>query len=385
MKKLIIYFGLLTASTTYAQNARDIDYIRKHALLAVKEQALYNIPASITLSQGLIETGGGQSRLAEQAYNHFGIKCKTEWTGDKIYHDDDAKGECFRVYATVEDSYRDHSKFLAERPYYKNLFTLSVTDYKGWAYGLKKAGYATNPKYPNMLISKIEQYNLHQFDRIKEEDVYTQLVSLYGQFDAPEGGYWVSSKTFPSKSTETKIIQKEKREEKTHQIEEDETTQVILASNVHSIKEKKNYASTPIQESKEELNQRERNIIFNSQPELPSLRMKNHPNNIQYVVVKNGETLGSLAKMYNTAPSKLAQYNEITLGSTLQEGQIIFFGMKKAKGTQEAYRVREGEDMYSISQKFGIKVNNLYKMNRMEPGTQPKVGQFLNLKKRIKA
>ncbi|SUP54932.1 Exo-glucosaminidase lytG precursor [Weeksella virosa] len=384
MKKLIIFFGLVATSATYAQNTRDIDYIRKHALLAVKEQALYNIPASITLSQGLIETGGGQSRLANQAYNHFGIKCKAEWTGDKIYHDDDAKGECFRAYATVEDSYRDHSKFLAERPYYKNLFTLSVTDYKGWAYGLKKAGYATNPRYPNMLISKIEQYNLQQFDMIKEEDVYAKLVSLYGHFDAPEGGYWVSSNSNPSKNTKTRITQENKKEEKTQTIKEDEAIRVILASNTNTIKDKKHNTSAAIQ-PKEELNQRERNIIFNSQPELPSLRMKNHPNNIQYVVVKNGETLGSLAKMYNTAPSKLAQYNEITLGSTLQEGQIIFFGMKKTKGTQETYQVREGEDMYTISQKFGIKVNNLYRINRMEPGTQPKAGQMLSLKKRIKA
>src|SRR5690606_15881171 len=138
-----------------AQDSRDIDYIRKYAKLAVEEMELYKIPASITLSQGILETGGGQSRLADVANNHFGIKCKKEWTGKKIEHTDDAPNECFRVYNSVQESYRDHSKFLAERPYYKNLFHLKIDDYKAWAHGLKKAGYATNPQYANILIARI--------------------------------------------------------------------------------------------------------------------------------------------------------------------------------------------------------------------------------------
>ena len=163
----------------FAQDQREIDYILKYAKLAVTEMHLYKIPASITLSQGMLETGGGQSRLAEKANNHFGIKCKAEWTGEKIYHDDDALGECFRKYTTVDESYRDHSKFLAERPYYKNLFTLDLFDYKAWAHGLKKSGYATNPNYAGILINKIEKYKLEHFDKLTPDEVEQKLIELF--------------------------------------------------------------------------------------------------------------------------------------------------------------------------------------------------------------
>lgn len=140
-------------------------YVDKYKDLAIQQMKLYGIPASITLAQGLLESGNGGSRLATQANNHFGIKCKSTWTGPKIYHDDDSKGECFRKYHTVEESYRDHSLFLKGSSRYAALFELKITDYKGWAHGLKEAGYATNPKYATLLINLIENNNLYQFDR----------------------------------------------------------------------------------------------------------------------------------------------------------------------------------------------------------------------------
>lgn len=124
----------------------------------------YKIPASITLAQGIFESGWGKSNLAMRSNNHFGIKCKSNWDGLKVYHDDDEKGECFRKYDTVEDSYEDHSTFLVSNVRYAPLFELKTTDYKGWAEGLKKAGYATNPQYASRLINLIELYELHQYD-----------------------------------------------------------------------------------------------------------------------------------------------------------------------------------------------------------------------------
>ena len=121
------------------------------------------VPASITLAQGIHETEAGTSDLVRKSNNHFGIKCKATWTGGKVFHDDDAMGECFRSYRRPEDSYMDHSDFLKNRPYYAALFKLDPTDYKGWANGLKKAGYATNPKYPQMLIKLIEEYDLQEY------------------------------------------------------------------------------------------------------------------------------------------------------------------------------------------------------------------------------
>ena len=131
--------------------------------LAISEMKQYGIPASITLAQGILESGSGKGRLAVQANNHFGIKCHG-WTGGKIYHDDDRAQECFRKYKTPEGSFRDHSEFLAKRKRYARLFQLDINDYKGWARELRKAGYATDRKYPQKLISLIERYELYQYD-----------------------------------------------------------------------------------------------------------------------------------------------------------------------------------------------------------------------------
>jgi LysM repeat protein len=157
---LVFSWSLSIAQTKMTQE----DYINKYFSLAVEEMNRYKIPASITLAQGLIETESGNSLLATKANNHFGIKCKAEWTGPTFIKDDDTKNECFRAYSAVEESYRDHSLFLL-KPRYSKLFSYDMTDYRSWAYGLKEAGYATNPNYPAMLIKYIEELKLFQFDK----------------------------------------------------------------------------------------------------------------------------------------------------------------------------------------------------------------------------
>ena len=144
-------------------------YVKTYAEVAQQEMKSYDIPASITLAQGILESGMGDSRLATQANNHFGIKCHKEWKGKRIYHDDDKKGECFRVYKDPRKSYRDHSLFLTSRSRYDFLFDIKRNDYKAWAKGLKKAGYATDPKYPDKLISLIERYRLDRYDLKKRK------------------------------------------------------------------------------------------------------------------------------------------------------------------------------------------------------------------------
>ena len=140
-------------------------YIDKYSALAITEMERTGVPASITLAQGLLESGAGRSTLATKAHNHFGIKCHKAWRGDKVYHDDDAPQECFRSYNKDEDSFRDHSDFLRYYDRYKFLFDLELTDYKGWCYGLKQAGYATDPAYATKLIALIEEYDLTRFDK----------------------------------------------------------------------------------------------------------------------------------------------------------------------------------------------------------------------------
>lgn len=152
-------------------NRYTLQYIRKYAPLAVMEMHESKIPASITLAQGVLESGNGRSQLASKSNNHFGIKCHKGWKGERVYHDDDEKGECFRKYKYVQTSYKDHSKFLTGRKRYASLFKLKKTDYKGWAKGLKKAGYATDRKYPKKLIKIIQDYRLYEFDKYTKRDL----------------------------------------------------------------------------------------------------------------------------------------------------------------------------------------------------------------------
>ncbi|MDR3129056.1 MAG: glucosaminidase domain-containing protein [Tannerellaceae bacterium] len=163
---VIILFSSLTSPAGSSTNEACRKYIQKYAALAIEQRNKYRIPASITLAQGIMESGAGLSELARKSNNHFGIKCHQDWRGGRIFHDDDRKGECFRKYKKVEDSYEDHSRFL-ERPRYTSLFKYKLTDYKRWAHGLQSCGYATDKAYASKLIKIIEDYDLHQFDKGK--------------------------------------------------------------------------------------------------------------------------------------------------------------------------------------------------------------------------
>ncbi|AUC86141.1 N-acetylmuramidase [Polaribacter sp. ALD11] len=156
-------------------NKETLAYIRKYAPIAVKEMHEYKIPASITLAQGILESGKGKSELALKSNNHFGIKCHRQWTGERVYHDDDERGECFRKYVYPETSYNDHSLFLTQRKRYAFLFDYNIRNYKKWAYGLRKAGYATDRKYPAKLLRIIKDYQLYEFDKVKKVR-YTEEV-----------------------------------------------------------------------------------------------------------------------------------------------------------------------------------------------------------------
>ena len=178
--KILVLSAILSANVSYINAAQDNEaYIKKYCYIAMREMNDYGIPASITLAQGILESAAGTSRLAVQANNHFGIKCHNDWSGEKIYHDDDKNNECFRKYDRAEESFIDHSQFLKDRSRYSFLFELDKTDYKAWAKGLKQAGYATDPNYPKRLIELIERYDLHKYDKqsytSKEENVATPV------------------------------------------------------------------------------------------------------------------------------------------------------------------------------------------------------------------
>src|SRR5215204_877185 len=198
MKKIQITLALavLLAGKSFAQPPDVInEYVSKFKDIAIEEMRRTGVPAAITLAQGIHETSAGQSELVIKSNNHFGIKCKSEWTGPSVSHDDDARGECFRKYSSPNDSYRDHSDFLASRSHYASLFKLDPTDYEGWAKGLKKAGYATNPKYPQILIKLIRDYNLQDYT----------LIAMGEKPNNPQSEIWASNKVEEKKPAETII------------------------------------------------------------------------------------------------------------------------------------------------------------------------------------
>ena len=192
MKKtlLLSIISFMMTMSLFAQNNDYVAYINLYKDIAIEQMHKYHIPASITLAQGLLESGAGRSERARKANNHFGIKCHS-WDGKKIYHDDDKKGECFRVYKSARDSYEDHSIFLSTGSRYEFLFKYAETDYVAWARGLKRAGYATSPTYADKLIEIIERYNLDQYDRTKK-DSKPQVVNPHTPYIANDIVYIVA-------------------------------------------------------------------------------------------------------------------------------------------------------------------------------------------------
>lgn len=179
MKKEETETLVATSNVNVSKNTVE-DYISLYSEAAMQSMKTYGIPASIKLAQGILESGSGNGRLCREANNHFGIKCKDEWTGESITHTDDAPDECFRKYKSALESYNDHSEFLAHRVYYKDLFSLNKSDYTSWAKGLKKAGYATDPRYPQKLISIIERYKLYEYDQ-KVLDTGSSIMAVQAQ------------------------------------------------------------------------------------------------------------------------------------------------------------------------------------------------------------
>ena len=187
MKKLIFIITVtILSSNLIAQKISPDEYIHTYCNMAVAEMKRSGIPASVTLAQGILETECGNSELVKKSNNHFGIKCKSTWTGESVSHTDDAPNECFRKYNNPADSYKDHSDYLKTSPRYAALFQLASSDYKGWAYGLKKAGYATNPQYPQIVISNIEKYNLQQYDNLTEKDLDDIAINKITTAQKPE-------------------------------------------------------------------------------------------------------------------------------------------------------------------------------------------------------
>ena len=332
MRLLLFIFSICIAGSTLAHTdgpkiTRD-QYILEWKDEAIYQMALHKIPASITLAQGILESGDGNSRLATEANNHFGIKCHSDWTGPKIFEDDDAKSECFRKYDDARSSYEDHSVFL-QRKRYESLFEHKTDDYKAWARGLKACGYATNPKYPELLIKLIEEFELHTYDE--------------------EGMNYIRKGTLPERTNSavtanTKPDKKDRSKDKSRSEKQDGST-------------------------RQEINLGGRTIAVSE-------------NRIKYVTAKAGDTPEKIANDLGLNPWQIKKYNELeNLNTTFKSGETVYVQPKRNRGAQATYTVQKGDNLAIISQKAGVKTKAIQKCNPTADWSNLKAGTTIRLRK----
>ena len=298
------------------------EYIEKYKRLAIVEQEIYGIPASIKMGQALLESDCGNSRLALLGNNHFGIKCKRDWTGETILHDDDELQECFRKYGSAEDSFRDHSEFLNNSARYQSLFELDPTDYKGWAHGLKSCGYATNPRYAELLISMIERHELYRLD---SEDPGPQVAL-----------------------------------QKFEGVDLADISITAADDGVASKVDVDNYA-------------------------VSANRLGSHPvfynNGSEFVVARAGETYESIAGLVGGNAKKLRRFNDADASYQPQEGEQVYIHAKsnRANNGKLLHVAGRGETLRHVAQVYGIKLSKLARLNRIDRDAVLNDGQQVRL------
>lgn len=340
MKKIFI-FSLIAAcivNVAFSQSRIEAydQYIEQYKGAAIANRDSFGIPASITLAQGLLESAAGKSELATQCNNHFGIKCGSSWYGETMKKDDDSSQECFRCYTTADESFKDHSDFLKKQRY-AFLFDYDVTRYDEWAQGLSKAGYATDPAYPNKLITLIETYQLYLLDNGKDlhQSNVTPVIIIIDetikepQID-PSCGCVIDN---PSAC-----------------MEEEKTTDV-----------------TPVATSKVLSNKiRSYNVM--------------EVNGVRCIQLTQDDNLKNISKVTNISVERLCYMNDLSESRKLEAGEFIYLTYKKGScRSKDVHTVKAGESMHSISQQYGIRMSSLYKMNNLVYGTPCHVGQVLKL------
>ena len=336
---LAISFFSPSVKAQDAYREQIIQYIEIYAPLAIKEMARTGFPASIKIAQGIHESGAGKSNLVSRSNNHFGIKCKSSWEGEKVYHDDDAEGECFRKYESAEDSYIDHSDYLKSQTRYAFLFEYDADDHTSWAWGLKKAGYATSPVYAETIIKYVETYQLNELNQFvdAEED----------ELDLGEYFSMVRSNLPISNST---------------------TSNIASASK-----------SVPSNAFEEEENKIRANNTKKSNALYPSGVFK--INGAKVVYADKGTSLLSLAKRYKVQMSSIVLFNELPKNTTLlKKDQLVYLQRKKKTGKKSFHRVKNGETLVDISQTEGIRLASLLQLNKLKANQLPKPGQKISLK-----
>jgi LysM repeat protein len=340
-KTLFSILGILASFKSAAQDEAAIrDYIFKYKDLAIAEMQRTGIPASIKLAQGIHETSAGTSVLVLKSNNHFGLKCKKEWKGMSVQHTDDAPNECFRKYTSSGESYKDQSDYLKSSPRYAALFQLEPTDYKGWAYGLKKAGYATNPKYAPVLIKLIEDYNLQEYTLI--------ALGKPGKSDLTKN----ESPPAPLPITDEKKIAVTEPPSRTGPAQPEKNTETVTEKKIEIIPE-------PIQ------------------PLYPAGEFK--INETRVVFVTMGTPYLSIALQYNIPLARIFEFNDMKQTEAADKDRLIYLMRKRKTGANEFHIIQPGETLHDIAQTEAIRIESLLEYNHLTYNQKPAIGEKLNL------
>ena len=333
LKILFLLFASLAFKNSFAQpDPVVVEYIKKYKDLAIAEMQRTGIPASIKLAQGIHETSAGTSDLVKRSNNHFGLKCKAEWTGMTVKHTDDAPNECFRKYDSPLDSYKDQSNYLKGTPRYASLFEIAPTDYKAWAFGLKKAGYATNPKYSQVLIKLIEDYDLQDYT----------MIAL--------------GKLKPGQETLAK--------------NENKNSDIIIPV-------EKPVVMPPEPEI----------VVYSKKETRKSVETKtNYPdgefkiNETKVIYAKKGISYLSIAEKYAIPLARIFEFNEMKVQEVVDKDQLIYIMRKRKVGLNEQHTVTPGETLADIAQTEALRIESLLEYNFLQSNMQPAVGSVLYLR-----
>ncbi|HLG38029.1 MAG TPA: glucosaminidase domain-containing protein [Chitinophagaceae bacterium] len=337
---LLAIVFLLTGIISHGQDQAIIqNYITTYKDIAIAEMQRTGVPASVKLAQGIHETFAGTSDLVMKSNNHFGIKCKSTWRGESVSHDDDARGECFRKYTSPSDSYRDHSDFLKGSPRYASLFKLDPLNYSGWANGLKKAGYATNPKYPQIIIKLIEEYHLQDYT----------LIAL-GKGPAKEE---ILAKTQTPAEEKKGFIP-------------------VVAASVRTMETEKMGSKEPGNNSS-----KKQEAVITKHSSYPSGEFKIHETRVIYAA--EGTAFLTIAQQYNIPLARIFEFNDMKQKEALDKDQLIYLQRKRKTGNSEFHIVKQGETLHDIAQEEAIRIESLLEYNQLQNGMQPAVGEKLYL------
>ncbi len=378
MKRIFLFAAITFCSAAaFAQKLTPAQYIEMHKDLAIREMKRMGIPAAITLAQGLLETENGNSELLKKSNNHFGIKCKSSWTAGGVSHDDDAPGECFRTYKDAEASYRDHSNYLRGQDRYASLFRLEPTDYKGWAYGLKKAGYATNPRYPAILIKFIEDNNLQQYTLLAVNDVPRYDGSKFK--DDP------IEKATDEITTSTVKVDHDKL---------NQTGTKLTVNGITAIYAEKGRSLLAIATENKinlakllEYNDLEKDGLL-EKDQFIFLDKKSKEGKENFYTVLRGENLHDVAQKNGIRKQNLYEYNDlkddnISAGARLRlrpDAPQQEVASEKNIQKEKVHEVQPKEGLYGISKKYGVTVSQLREWNNLADDNL-KIGQQLIISK----